>query len=140
MLDKKGFTLIELLAVLVLISVITTIGAYSVNGIQAQIKKDMWNSEVSLITNRAKAFGQDNLIVLKQNYCGSQANCMIISVQTLLDRKYINSKEKDDYGNKIIVNKNYEESHNCYKANDAQVRVYLENNEVYAEFIPKAGC
>lgn len=140
MLDKKGFTLIELLSVIVLIAVITSIGAFSVNGIQDQIKKDMWNSEVNLIINRARAFGEDNLIVLKQNYCGSQANCMIISVQTLLDRKYINSSEKDDYGNKIVVNKNYDITSACYIANESQVRVYLENNEVYADFIPETGC
>lgn len=136
--NNKGFTLVELMAVLVLISIIATIGTYSIMGVRDKIKEDMWNSKVDLIENSAIRFGEDNKVLLKDTCTidGMEYNtCKTITVQVLLNRKYINTKDKDDDGNKVIINDTKEENDEMYYVNDLEVNVYIENDMVYAKLI-----
>lgn len=130
--NKKGFTLIELMAVIVLVAIITAIGSYSIIGLQSSIDESMWRSRVDLIENSAKRFGEDNKVLLT-NSCntsdGVKNACLEITVQTLFDRNYISSKEKDEDGNKIMYNANEE------VVNGYNILVYVENELYYAELV-----
>lgn len=130
--NKKGFTLIELMAVIVLVAIITAIGTYSIIGLQSSIDESMWRSRIDLIENSAKRFGEDNKVLLT-NTCntseGIKTACLEITVQTLFDRNYISSKEKDEDGNKIMYNASDE------IVNGYNILVYIENELYYAELV-----
>lgn len=133
---KNGFTLVELMAVIVLIAIIGSIGTASIMGVRKAINNDMWNSKIALIENNAERFGEDNKILLK-NTCTfggkTYSSCLTITVQTLLDRNYITSKDRDNNDKKVIINDTKKETETGYYANNLQVYVYLENDIVYAK-------
>lgn len=149
---KNGFTLVELLAVIVLIAIITVIGGFSITGAQKQINKDLWNTQESLIISRAKTFGEDNKQYIENMSCNDykgslKSKCLKISVQNLIDRKYLSTKDKDGCDNKVLVNdtvtKDKASCYNeniCYYVNNWPIYIYLENNNVYAELITPNEC
>lgn len=136
--EKNGFTLVELLAVVMLLAVITTIGTYSVIGIKNKINEQMWDSKIELIENRAKIFGEDYKALLK-NTCTvdgqEKTSCLTIPVQTLLDRNYLSSKDKNADGEEVIINNNLDKDNPNYYANSMQINIYIENDLVYAKLI-----
>ena len=134
---KNGFTLVELMAVIVLIAIITVIGFVSVTGVQKNINKNLWQSKEELIINGAKHYGEDN----KNKLSGSctvdgatKTKCIIKTVGELINENYITTDETDASGNKIMTNDTLNEDDTNYIVNNMQVKIYLENNMIYASF------
>ena len=134
---KNGFTLVELMAVIVLIAIITVIGFVSVTGVQKNINKNLWQSKEELILNGAKHYGEDN----KNKLSGSctvdgvtKNKCIVKTVGELINENYITTDETDASGNKIMINDTLNEDDTNYIVNNMQVKIYLENNMIYASF------
>lgn len=147
---NKGFTLVELLVVIILIATIALIGTYGITGAQRQINKDMWDAEEQMIINRAKVFGEDNKNHIEESVCNDykgtrKDKCLKIYVQTLIDRKYYSTKEKDKCDQKVVVNELYDQEGclmdtSCYYINNWPIYIYIENNSVYAEMPEPSYC
>lgn len=60
MLNKKGFTLVELLAVIVLISIIASIGAVALSKTKKQMDKKIFDTKLDLLLQAAIDYGEDN--------------------------------------------------------------------------------
>ena len=148
--NKKGFTLVELMSVLVIMTIIMMLGTYSVQKLNIVINRDLWTSKVKLIEKAAVKFGEDHKNILTDtcNIDGSKkTQCKQIKVQTLIDRGYIRTKEyqKDKNGafivdlegnkSKTIINDNKNYGDVGYYVNENNVKVYIENNFVYAKFV-----
>lgn len=133
---KNGFTIIELIAVVAIIMIIVTIGMYSVIGLRKAIKEMMWNNKVVLIEKMAVKFGEDHENKFDNSTCGSGTkiinNCFEITVQTLINRKYITTRNirQDEEGNdyRALINDVSDEV-----INDKDIYIYKENNFIYAK-------
>lgn len=138
---KNGFTLVELLAGIVIIALITLISSVGINGVKNAINQNLWDSNKEFIESAAKSFGEDKkayIMTLSKSH-------LTITVQTLLDRGYLNTKDtinyKEDKNYKVIINKTVEKSYdeetnfiNGYYVNNANVDIYIENDVVYAKY------
>lgn len=142
---NKGFTLVELLAVIVILAIITAISSAGVSVVKDAINKSMWNSNIKLIERSAINYGEDNKNRLK-NECiiGNEKkyNCLEVSVQYLINKHYIKTKETDGNNEKVLINKtinkveNENENYlNGYYVNQKKVLIYIEDNLVYAKYM-----
>ena len=137
--NKKGFTLVELLGVILILALIAVIGSASISGVTKMIKKGMWQSEIEIIENGAIRYGEDNLYRLRQDGTDKCAfmneepseslHCLEVTVEYLLTRNYIVTDDRDEEGNKIIINNETGKS-----VNNDKVYVWMENNNVYAHY------
>lgn len=149
--NKKGFTLVELLAVIVIIVLITLITNAGVNALQKGVNQSIWNSNISLIETSATKFGTDRLEQIKNltTTCKidnkTYNHCMQISVNKLIEKGYIKTKEKIEYnGNtvKVVINPTVEKEEsatknftNGYYVNEKYVYIYVINDIVYAKYM-----
>ena len=156
---KNGFTLVELLAMIVIISIIMVMGSIGITAVKKGINQSLWNSTVKLIENAGENFGNDkkNYITnLDSNvhYCDIDGNrispCLTVTVQTLIDKNYLNTKETINYNDvnnyKVIVNKTVNKADvvvpadeevnfkNGYYVNRVKVYIYVENDITYAKY------
>lgn len=146
---KKGFTLVELLGVIVIIVIITLMGNIGVSSLKKGINESMWNSNVKLILEGAKRYGEDKkseVMSANHNCTNNKANCMIVTVDKLLTLNYISTKDyykksEDSQPIKVIVNKTIEKKDGFqnnldsgYYANNMEIEIWIENNIVYADF------
>lgn len=132
----KGFTLVELMVVLVIIVIISAIGFGGISLVQTNIKKSLWQGKVDMIEKNAIVYGEDNKNRLVSTCVvdGVTKNeCMIVTVQYLLDTNYIKTDEEDAEHNPTIINESLPEDDANYYANNMNVFIYLENNIVYAK-------
>ena len=134
---KKGFTLVELLVVLVIMAIISAIGFAGVTAVQKNIKKNLWEAKIELILSGAKNYGEDNKNKLKEtNICNVNGEekeyCITKTVQFLLDNNYIKTDEEDNDGKAIITNDTLDEDDTNYIVNNKEVKIYLEDNTIYA--------
>ena len=134
---NKGFTLVELLVVLVIMAIISAIGFAGVTAVQKNIKKNLWEAKIELILSGAKNYGEDNKNKLKEtNICNVNGEekeyCITKTVQFLLDNNYIKTDEEDNDGNAIITNDTLDEDASNYIVNEKDVKIYLEDNTIYA--------
>ena len=144
--NKKGFTLIELLSVIVLMSIIFTIGSVGITSVKKIINNSMWESNITLIETAAEKFGEDNRTILnsactvdgKTKYSAKE-----VTVQNLIDRGYIKTKEVSVQNKeKVLIDytktkyetdsENYEEG---YYVNNKKVCIYIDDNSVYAKYL-----
>lgn len=135
--ENKGFTLVELLVVLVIMAIISAIGFAGVSAVQKNIKKNLWEAKIELILSGAKNYGEDNKNKLKEtNICNVNGEekeyCITKDVQFLLDNNYIKTDEEDNDGNAIITNDTLDEDDSNYIVNEKDVKIYLEDNTIYA--------
>ncbi len=73
-LDNKGFTLVELIAVIVLLSLITSIGVTSMNAVILRSKEENYELLVENIRNSVETYYHEckyNLNDLNRGFCGS---------------------------------------------------------------------
>lgn len=88
--NKKGFTLVEILAVIVIlvtigVSLILVVGKMGNNS-----KNDIYESNIILIKEAAKQYGNDNLNSLSNN-------CTNITILGLMENGYLESESKTEY-------------------------------------------
>lgn len=108
--NNKGFTLIELLATIILLSIIMTVGAYSVIGSITASREKSYDFLISNVKTAAKSFYEEcensNIIAssIPTEYCSIDGNKLTISYKTLLDYGFLKSSSKDEAGNRKIEN------------------------------------
>ena len=120
---KNGFTLIEVLAVLVILSIIMSIGAISVINIRNNSYKDLLETKKQNLEAAAIVYGQENPDVLKDkceidNYKSDY--CAMVTVATL-----INANGEIDLINNVT---------NKSMKND-KIQIYRKNNSIYAKYL-----
>ena len=157
--EKKGFTLVELLAAIVILSIITLMGSVGISAAKKGINESLWNNNINLIEAAGESFGTDKKEYIK-NLDPSEYSCEIddqtispcltVTVQTLLNRNYLSSKERIEYDDttdyKVIVNKTIDKAkvivpadeevnfESGYYVNRVKVYIYVENDIVYAKY------
>lgn len=139
--NKKGFSLIELLAVIIILSIIMTIGFVGFGSVQNATKEKMLQTKIEEIETGAQKYGQENMNDLTSTCKIGGVDykfCKTITVQTILDSGDFESEERD--GNrKIVINNVTNEEMNTEK-----VCIYKKNNRVYAimysKFEPGDRC
>lgn len=149
---KKGFTLVELLGVLIIIALISIIGTAGVISLKKGINKRLWLSNIEFIEKGAINFGNDKMEYIKSKNESCEIDgktytpCLKISVQKLIDKNYLNTKDSIRYNEianyKVITNPNIEKDENDdvnfengYYVNRNEVYIYIENNIAYAKYI-----
>lgn len=66
--NKKGFTLIELVVVIVLLGLLMTIAIPSSFKLANKVKVKAYDTKVKIIEDAAKAYGQNNLSIVRRGY------------------------------------------------------------------------
>ena len=130
---KNGFTLIEVLAVLVILSIIMSIGAISVINIRNNSYKDLLETKKQNLESAAIVYGQENPDVLKDkcevdNYKSDY--CAVVTVATLINGKYFKSTETNANGEIDLINNVTNKS----MKND-KIQIYRKNNSIYAKYL-----
>lgn len=130
---KNGFTLIEVLAVLVILSIIMSIGAISVINIRNNSYKDLLETKKQNLEAAAIVYGQENPDVLKDkcevdNYKSDY--CAMVTVATLINGKYFKSTETNANGEIDLINNVTNKS----MKND-KIQIYRKNNSIYAKYL-----
>ena len=130
---KNGFTLIEVLAVLVILSIIMSIGAISVINIRNNSYKDLLETKKQNLEAAAIVYGQENPDVLKDkcevdNYKSDY--CAMVTVATLINGKYFKSIETNASGEIDLINNVTNKS----MKND-KIQIYRKNNSIYAKYL-----
>ena len=130
---KNGFTLIEVLAVLVILSIIMSIGAISVINIRNNSYKDLLETKKQNLEAAAIVYGQENPDVLKDkcevdNYKSDY--CAVVTVATLINGKYFKSTETNANGEIDLINNVTNKS----MKND-KIQIYRKNNSIYAKYL-----
>ena len=135
---NKGFTLIEMLVVIIILALVSTLSYTGITAFNRNIKKNMWEEKTTIIEKAAVDFGTDNknILVGSCTIDGKTVNnCKKVTVQELINKGYLNTKETDEDGNKVITNDTIEYGEDGYYANTMNVNVYLKNNVVYAKLV-----
>lgn len=130
---KNGFTLIEVLAVLVILSIIMSIGAISVINIRNNSYEDLLETKKQNLESAAIVYGQENPDVLKDkcevdNYKSDY--CAMVTVATLINGKYFKSTETNANGEADLINNVTNKS----MKND-KIQIYRKNNSIYAKYL-----
>ena len=130
---KNGFTLIEVLAVLVILSIIMSIGAISVINIRNNSYEDLLETKKQNLESAAIVYGQENPDVLKDkcevaNYKSDY--CAMVTVATLINGKYFKSTETNANGEIDLINNVTNKS----MKND-KIQIYRKNNSIYAKYL-----
>lgn len=130
---KNGFTLIEVLAVLVILSIIMSIGAISVINIRNNSYEDLLETKKQNLESAAIVYGQENPDVLKDkcevdNYKSDY--CTMVTVATLINGKYFKSTETNANGEIDLINNVTNKS----MKND-KIQIYRKNNSIYAKYL-----
>lgn len=130
---KNGFTLIEVLAVLVILSIIMSIGAISVINIRNNSYKDLLETKKQNLEAAAIVYGQENPDVLKDK-CEVDSYksdyCAMVTVATLINGKYFKSTETNASGEVDLINNVTNKS----MKND-KIQIYRKNNSIYAKYL-----
>ena len=95
---NKGFTLIEILVVIVIIGIIFTIGVTSSLGSSKRLNEKLYNEKVDLVLTAAKQFGQASTELFTDTCAHldepvSDAKCLNISMQNLVDNNYLKPED-----------------------------------------------
>lgn len=148
--NKKGFTLVELLAVIVIIALIALFSTAGVNVVKNAINKSIWEGTIALIESGAEKYGEDKKYLINKSTCEIEgvttSNCLKVEVAYLIDHGYIKTKERNENNcteengttvcEKVLVNSTLsEDNDDYYVRNGKYVKIYLENDVVYAEYI-----
>lgn len=137
--NKKGFTLVELLAVLVVLSLVVTLGVFSIMGITKGIKQKAVETKVKNLEISAVEYGQEhtnetNFFDIKCNVDGTDYNfCKKIQVKDLVSSEVFETEEteKNSEGEvvKTVINNLTNES-----MMNEEITIYRKNNRIYAIF------
>ena len=127
--NKKGFTLVELLAVIVILTILSTIAVRGYMRITDRLPEKQLKEKIVTIEKAAMDYGQDKKSDIESTCTidGVQYTCLSISVSTLIDDNRIDSEEIDSSGNPTLINNVTKKD----MKND-KVFIYRKNNRVYA--------
>lgn len=135
---NNGFTLVELLGVITILAVVTVLASYSITSVTNLIRRNIWNNKIATIENGAVRYGEDNNYRMKKEgleKCDFMSEtpeeslyCIEVSVDYLLQRNYISTRDRED-NKEVIINDETKEI-----VNDHTVYVWLENGNVYAKY------
>jgi prepilin-type N-terminal cleavage/methylation domain-containing protein len=128
--NEKGFTLVELLAVIVVLSVVSSLATYTIIKVVNNQKGHISDTKIEYLEKSAVMYLQDKPEVFKiathcdvadtakakisNEYSSSEKNCIVIDVNDLIDAGYANKKSIED----VLLNE--------------KIVVYRNNNRVYA--------
>ena len=128
--NNKGFTLIELLATIILLSIIMTVGAYSVVGAITASREKSYDILISNVKTAAKSFYEEceNSKIIASSipteYCSIYNNKLTISYKTLLDYGFLKSSaiteediDNDGVKEKIKIIENPKDNSNLNNCN-----------------------
>lgn len=130
---NKGFTLVELLAVIVILSLVITIGTFSVMKIRNNSLKKIVDTKVNDLEASAIVYGQEEPDILdsKCNIDGVEYSfCKKVSVVTLIKKGYYETRELNSNNQKDLINNVTRNSMLC-----DELYIYRKNNRVYAKMI-----
>ncbi|MFI3260140.1 MAG: prepilin-type N-terminal cleavage/methylation domain-containing protein [bacterium] len=140
--NNKGFTLIELLAVIVIISIVSTIAGTGVIAIRKAINANLLDSKIDIIESGAILWGQDNLVLLSNTTtsCIDDAKGFIKKLSDLSDYVIGNDLcEVEERNTTTGVMETVQKS--CIQNNltglnmeEDRVCIYYKNNRVYAKY------
>ena len=128
---NKGFTLVELLAVIVILSLVITIGTFSVMKIRNNSLKKIVDTKVNDLEASAIVYGQEEPDILnsKCNIDGVEYSfCKKVSVVTLIKKGYLEINEKEISNTQDLINNVTNKSMLC-----DEIQIYKKNNRVYAK-------
>ena len=97
--NRKAFTLVELLAVIVILALLALLTSVAVTTIINDSKKDISNTQYTLIKSTAEMWGSENLDKMPP-----QGSCSFITLQDLKDEGLINNSIIDSSTNEEIPN------------------------------------
>ena len=100
---NKGFTLIELLAVIIILSLLTTLVSTSVVKIVRDSKKNLYKSQLSSIKSAAMAWGADNPDKLPSNGKCNYITLSDLKEYGLLDEKIKNPKNSKEFSDDLKI-------------------------------------
>ena len=148
--NNKGFTLIELLAVIIVLSIVSSITIMAVNGSYSNAKVKSERVFINNVTKAVEAYIDENMTSgwggvsrvgeyekydIDKNECDNSTTFCYVNVykrsfpfQKILDSGYL---KKDE-----VVNPNNDNS--CYD-DSTEVMVYRDSDYVYC-FMVKLGC
>ncbi|MEG1506554.1 MAG: hypothetical protein RR478_03545, partial [Bacilli bacterium] len=98
----------------------------------------LWAGKVDLIKTGAEQYGDENKNLLEKTCKKSDGTtvgpcCVEVTVQNLIDKGFVTTKEKDING-KLVIKNDAEKDKEKKIVNDNKVNICLENNVVYSEF------
>ena len=135
---KKGSTLVELMVVIVILSLIALLGYSSIHAFRNNVKQNLWEEKTMMIEKAGVNYGEDNKNLLVGN-CTIDGinynNCINVDIQFLLDKGYISTLDKDDNGNRVVINDTLQYGDENYYVNNMRVNIYIKNNLVYAKLV-----
>ena len=94
-LNSKGFSLVEILAVIVIIGIVSAIGIVSVTRLIDNSKKHFYDTQEKQIVLAAQSYANDHKNILPKDI-GAMTR---ITLQDLIDSKYIEGNIEDEAGN-----------------------------------------
>ncbi|MDE6284601.1 MAG: type II secretion system protein [Bacilli bacterium] len=135
--NKKGFTLVELLAVIVILSVIMTIGVTSFGSISKKARQEMVETKLDALETAAQKWGQEHLSELnaksgctitdKKGKSYTSSNCLTVTAVKLINARAYETNESDNNGKPTLKNNVTGVSMLC-----DTITIYKRNNRVYA--------
>ena len=142
---KKGFTLVELLAVIVILTIVITIGFTSVIRIKEKSLRDIVDTKIEQIEQAAILYGQENSDKLTNTNCseitttvirnGKEVEtkftpefCVTVTAGDLIDAGFFDSRYLDEVNGKIdLINDVTDKS-----MWEDTVIIYRRNNRIYS--------
>ena len=132
--NNKGFTLVELLAVIVVIGILSALAVVSYNSLIGSGKKGLYKNYENTLKGGAQNYFIDNTGDIP-----AIGETIVLSYQTLLDKKYIEEFKDPNGGNCITsyvevlrgndIGSNYNLTYKaCLICKDGSNSYYVSNN------------
>ncbi len=130
--NNKGFTLTELLAVIVLITIVGSIAAFSVLSLNDDINENLFEAQKEIILKGAELYGQDNINDII-DICDDGNKCIEISIKEI-SSDYLDRSDECEKS-KCILN-----DITGVSMEDDIIRIFIKNNRIYTEFVTINSC
>ncbi len=100
---KKGFTLIELLAVIIIVTILSSLVGLSIVKLVQSSKENLYNSEIVSIKEAAKIWSANNLSILPKEEACIYLKLGDLKEEGLLDESIINPKTNKEFSDDLII-------------------------------------
>jgi len=123
--NKKGFTLVELLAVVVILALIATLASTSIINVVKTSKSDLYDAQIELIKEAAKAWGAENL-----NLLPNSGKCKYITLNDLKEYGLLDKNMKNPNTNKEFENLNIKITSENTKYGTLNIEYIVDSDDV----------